>query len=64
MFNEVLNKYLEKCNAPAVVGIMYEQFEIAEKNGVYYIFENSKLINKANTLQQAKELINTINSGC
>jgi len=64
MFNDILNEYLQKYNATLVVGIMYEQFEIAEKNGIYYVFEQGKLVNRANTLQQAKELIHTINSGC
>lgn len=64
MFNEKLNKYLQMFSAASIEGIMYEQYQIAEKNGTYYIFEHNKIINHAKTLQQAKELINTINSGC
>jgi len=64
MFNEVLNKYLQMCNAPLISGIMYEQFEIREKNNEFFIFEQGKYVNKANTKQLARELINTIISGC
>lgn len=64
MFNDILNKYLEFYNAKTIVGIKYEQFEIAEKNDVFYIFEQGKIIGYKKTLKEAKELVNTINSGC
>lgn len=64
MFIDILNKYLEYYNARQSLGVVYEQFEIAEKNGTYYIFDNGKIINYKKTLKEAKELIDSINSGC
>lgn len=64
MFHDVLNKYLQHYGSSMVEGIMYEQFTIAEKNSTYYIFENNKIINHAKTLKEAKQLIDSINSGC
>jgi len=63
-FKDLLNKYLEEYNAPPIEGISYEQFNICENKGFYYIFENTKLIASTKTLKEARELVDTINSGC
>jgi hypothetical protein len=51
-------------NHPEVEGIHYEQYRIVEKKGYYYIFESNKIVGSAQTLLKAKELVNTIVSGC
>lgn len=63
-FTDILNKYLEEYNAPPIEGVMYEQFNICEKKGFYYIFEQSRLVASTKTLKQAKELVDSIISGC
>lgn len=63
-FIDVLNKYLEEYNAPPIEGVMYEQYNICEKKGFYYIFEKTKLVASTKTFNEAKELIDSINSGC
>lgn len=64
MFVDLINKHLRELNHPEVEGIHYEQYRIVEKKGFHYIFENNKIIGSAQTLIKAKELINTIVSGC
>lgn len=64
MFVDLINKHLKELNHPGVEGIHYEQYRIVEKKGFHYIFENNKIIGSAQTLIKAKELINTIVSGC
>jgi len=64
MFVDLINKHLRELNHPGVEGIHYEQYRIVEKKSFYYIFENNKIIGSAQTLIKAKELINTIVSGC
>ena len=63
-FKDLLNKYLQEHNAPPIAGISYEQFNICETKGVYCIFEQTQHVASTETLQQARELIDTINSGC
>jgi len=63
-FIDVLNKYLEEHNSPPIEGVRYEQFNICEKKKYYYIFEKTKLIASTKTFKEAKELIDSINSGC
>ena len=64
MFVDLINKHLRELNHPGVEGIDYEQYRIVEKKSFHYIFENNKIIGSAQTLIKAKELINTIVSGC
>jgi len=65
-FRELLNKYLEECNASPIDGILYEQYNIVEKKGYYYIFnlKENKIIGSGKTLKEVKETIDSINSGC
>ena len=65
-FDTILNKYLEEYNANPIEGIMYEQFNIVEKKGFYYLLntKENKIKGSAKSLEKAKELVNTINSGC
>jgi len=64
MFVDLINKHLRELNHPEVEGVHYEQYRIVEKKGYYYIFESNKIVGSAQTLIKAKELINTIVSGC
>jgi len=65
MFNDIINKKLISLGKHPVEGIRYEQYYIVEKKGYFYIFEsNKKIIGSSNSLTKAKELINTIISGC
>jgi hypothetical protein len=65
-FDCILNKYLAEYNVNPIEGIMYEQFNIVEKKGYYYLLhaKENKIKGSAKSMQQAKELVNTINSGC
>lgn len=63
-FNGLLNKYLQEYNAAPIAGICYEQYHICKMQEVYCVFEQTVLVASAPTLKQARELIDTINSGC
>jgi len=66
-FNNLLKKYLADYNSKIVIdecSIMYEQFVITEKKSYFYLFLNNKIIGSAKTLTEAKQLCDTINSGC
>ena len=63
-FNSLLNKLLEEHNATPIEGIAYEQCFIVEKKGFYYVFLNNRIVHHGKTIQEMKEYINSINSGC
>ena len=66
-FNNLLKKYLTEHNSNLYVdecSIMYEQYMITEKKGFYYLFKENKIIGSAKSLVAAKQLCDTINSGC
>lgn len=62
-FVHKLNKILEHYNS-APIETMYEQFTLSNFNGVIIIQEGNKDIAVVDSIQKAKELIHTINSGC
>lgn len=66
-FNNLLKKYLADYNSDVVVdetSVMYEQYVITEKKNCYYVFLNNRIISSAKSLVEAKQLCDTINSGC
>ena len=65
-FNDLLNKYLLEHNSNPIEGIIYEQYNIVEKKGFYYIFnlKENKIIGSGKSIRDVKEKIDTINSGC
>lgn len=66
-FNNLLRKYLADYNSNMVIdecSVLYEQFVITEKKNAYYVFLQDKIIGHATTLVEAKQLCDTINSGC
>jgi hypothetical protein len=65
-FDSLLNKFLIEYNAQPIEGIIYEQYSIVEKNGFYYLFneKRNKILGSGKTINQVKELADTINSGC
>lgn len=65
-FNSLLEKYLIEYNSNIIEGILYEQFNIVEKKGFYYIFneKRDRIIKSCKSFQEAREYIDSINSGC
>lgn len=66
-FNNLLKRYLTECNSKLIVeecSVIHEQFVITEKKKVFYIFLENKIIGHAKSLIEAKQLCDTINSGC
>jgi hypothetical protein len=63
-FTDLLNKYLEEYNASPIEGVIYQQYNICEKKGIYYISEGNRIIRSTKTLKEAKELVDSITSGC
>lgn len=63
-FDNVYNRVLSKCNHVNLNKVAYEQYFIEEKKGHYYIFDNNRIIGSGKNLKEAKELCDTINSGC
>ena len=63
-YMNILNRYLEEYNAAPVSGISYQQYDICETEGCYQVLEQTRLVASTDTLQQAKELIDSITSGC
>lgn len=64
MFVDLINKHLRELNHPEVDGVHYEQYRIVESKECFHVFENQRIVGRAQTLLQAKELVNTIVSGC
>jgi len=63
-YMNILNRYLEEYNAAPVSGISYQQYDICGTEGCYQVLEQTRLVASTDTLQQAKELIDSITSGC
>lgn len=63
-FVQNLNRLLEQYNSAPIKDIFYEQFSLSEFNGVVIIKEGKRDIAVVDSIQKAKELIHTINSGC
>ena len=66
-FNNLLKKYLMEHNSNMIIdecSVAHEQFIITEKKGAHYIFLQNKIVAHAKTLVEAKQLCDTINSGC
>jgi len=65
-FNDILNKYLIDYNSQPLEGIIYEQYNIVEKKGFFYILDRkqNRIIGSGKTVSEVKEKINSIISGC
>jgi len=63
-FNSLLNKFLVEYNASPIEGIAYEQCYIVEKKEFHYVVLDDKVLNGFKTIKEAKEFIDSINSGC
>ena len=63
-FTDLLNKYLKEYNASPIEGVSYLQYNICEKKGYYLIMEESRIVGSTKTLKEAKELVDSITSGC
>jgi len=65
-FNDIINRYLIECNANPLDGILYEQYNIVEKKGYFYILDlkENRIIGSAKTLISAKQRVDSIISGC
>jgi hypothetical protein len=64
VFVDQLNHILEHYNASPIEGIRYEQYTLLEFNGIVIIKEDSKDLAVVDSIKQAKELCDSINSGC
>lgn len=63
-FVQKLNQILEYYNSAPIKDIFYEQFTLSEFNGVIIVKEGERDIAVVDSIQKAKELIHSINSGC
>lgn len=63
-FNIQVDLLLSKCGINVPKGLHYEQYIIQQKNNKFYILEDNIIRGTTNTLREAKELCDTINSGC
>ena len=63
-FNSIYKNLMKQCNHEQQCGIVHEQYVIIKNNDKYIILENNRIIAQRDTLQNATELCNTINSGC
>lgn len=63
-FTALINGELNRLGKPSIEGIRYEQFCLVEYKNQIKIVEGKREIAVVETYQQAKELIDTINSGC
>lgn len=66
-FNNLLKKYLIEHNSKLIIdecSVMHEQFVITEKKSTFYVFLENRIVGHANSLVEAKQLCDTINSGC
>jgi hypothetical protein len=63
-FVQKLNQILEHYKAAPIKDIFYEQFTLSEFNGVVIVKDGERDIAVVDSIQKAKELIHTINSGC
>ena len=64
VFVDRLTHILESYNTSPIEGIRYEQYTLLELNGVVIIKEDSKDLAVVESIKQAKELCDSINSGC
>ena len=63
-FDCILNKYLKEYNASIIEGVVYEQYIIKQNKDLFYIEDDERLIWQGSSIKEAKEFINTVNSGC
>jgi hypothetical protein len=64
VFVDRLNHLLESYNASPIEGIRYEQYTLLEFNGVVIVKENNIDLAVVDSIKHAKELCDSINSGC
>lgn len=63
-FDQTIESIVKLYNLTIEEGIRYEQYTILPDNNVFLIKEGSRVIGTAGSLRKAKELIDSINSGC
>jgi hypothetical protein len=66
-FNNLLKKYLTEHRSKLQIdetSVCYEQYIITEKKNCYYIFLDNQIIAHEKSLVKAKQLCDSINSGC
>jgi len=63
-FDKIFEQALSKCNYYNRNKHVYEQYVIENKDGKFVISENNKVINTVESFKKAKELCDSISSGC
>jgi len=63
-FATLINDELKRLGKSPIEGVCYEQFCLVENNENIMIFEGKRHIATVHSIREARELIDTINSGC
>jgi len=63
-FNAILEKCYKQLDCELSSGTAYAQYTIIEEQGLFQVVDNARIVGSTKTIKEAKELCDTINSGC
>jgi hypothetical protein len=63
-FNAILEKCYKELDCELSSGIAYAQYTIIEEQGLFKVVDNARIVGSTKTIKEARELCDTINSGC
>ena len=63
-FDAILEKCYKQLDRELSSGIAYAQYTIIEEQGLFQVVDNARIVGSTKTIKEARELCDTINSGC
>ena len=63
-FDAILEKCYKQLDCELSSGVTYAQYTIIEEQGLFMVMDNARIVGSTKTIKEAKELCDTINSGC
>lgn len=63
-FDAILEKCYKQLDYELSSGTAYAQYTIIEEQGLFQVVDNARIVGSTKTIKEAKELCDTINSGC
>jgi len=63
-FDTILEKCYKQLDHELLSSVPYAQYTIIAEQGLFRVMDNARIVGSTKTIKEAKELCDTINSGC
>jgi len=63
-FDAILEKCYKQLDCELFSSVTYAQYIIIAEQGLFRVMDNARIVGSTKTIKEARELCDTINSGC